>query len=207
MKKESVSMTQIKWREIHDRLEKTKAALNLGAEASPEENKKVLRARAKLLARETDAGKPRQEQIEVVGFVLAYENFAVESSFVREVYPLKYLARLPGTPTFVAGIVNVRGEIVSVINLKKFFGLPDKGLTDLNKIIILRDGKIEFGILADAMLGVMSMAMEELESPLPALTGARGQYFKGVAAGRMAVLDAARLMSDPAINMGKTIET
>jgi purine-binding chemotaxis protein CheW len=201
------SGARIDWQEIHRRLESARVALERKTAPTGDEKKKVLKARAKILAIEPETDKWDADRIEVVEFLLAYENYAVESSFVREVYPLKYLAPLPGTPPFVAGIINVRGQIVSVIDLKKFFGLPDKGLTDLNKVIILRDGKTEFGILADDMLNVGHVQPGELQSSLPTLTGVRADYLKGVTAGRLVVLDAAKLLSDPKINICQTIET
>jgi len=198
---------RIDWQEIHRRLESARVTLDQKRTISGDEKKKVLRARAKILAREPEADNAGREQIEIVGFVLAYENYALESSFVREVYPLKHLAPLPGTPPFVAGIINVRGQIVSVIDLKKFFDLPEKGLTDHNKVIILRDGKTEFGILADALLNVGNLLLDDLQPSLPTLTGVRAQYLKGVTAARLVVLDAAKLLADPRINICQTTET
>ncbi|HZC03678.1 MAG TPA: chemotaxis protein CheW, partial [Gammaproteobacteria bacterium] len=51
--------------------------------------------------------------------------------------------------------------------------LPAKGLTDLNKVIIVHDPSMEFGILADALLGVRSIPIEEIQASLPTLTGIR----------------------------------
>ena len=98
----------------------------------PEEINTILKERAKDLAEE-----PRQEdmgegQLELVEFILAYEKYGIESSFVREVYPLKEFTPVPCTPSFIFGITNVRGKLISVMDIKEFFGLPSKGLTDLN---------------------------------------------------------------------------
>ena len=82
--------------------------------------KEILKARARALARESGAGTVVQT-IEVIEFLLAYERYAMELDHVREVFPLKEITPLPGTPPFVLGIINVRGQIVSVVDLKKFF--------------------------------------------------------------------------------------
>ncbi len=87
-------------------------------------------------------------------FLLTHENYGIESVYVREVHPLKELTPLPCTPSFVLGIINVRGQILSVIDLKKFFDLPAQEPTSLNKVIIFHNNRIEFGILADAVIGV-----------------------------------------------------
>ena len=162
----------------------------------------VLKARAKLLAREPIEDRPGQ-YIEVLEFMLAYERYAIDSAFVREVHPLKDITTLPGTPGFVAGIVNVRGRIVSVVNLKRFFNLPDKGLTDFNKVIILDDGQMEFGLLVDAVLAVQRLAFDSIQPAPSTLNGPRvnkgADYLRGVTAERMSILDAAKILADPTI--------
>ena len=132
-------------------------------------------------------------------FLLAYETYAIESRCVREVYPLQNLTPLPCTPAFVLGIVNVRGEMLSVLDIKKFFGLPEKGLTDLNKLIVLDSGAMRFGILADAIVGVRHIPLAEIQPSLPTLTGIREEYLKGVTAGRIVILDAEKLIADEKI--------
>ncbi|OAJ72116.1 chemotaxis protein [Methylobacillus sp. MM3] len=153
----------------------------------------ILLERARLLAQPTEEA-AAAPAIEVVALVLAYETYAIETAYVREVYPLKDLTPLPCTPDFVAGIVNVRGQVMSVIDLKQLFELPAKGLTDLNKIVILSDGTMEFGILADSILGVRNIPLHEIESGLPTLSGVRQDYLKGITAEGVVVLDAAQLL-------------
>lgn len=171
-----------------------------------EEEKNILRARAKELAREAKAEKTTQESMEIVEFVLAYETYGFESSYVREIYPLKELTPVPCTPPFVLGIINVRGQILSVIDIKKFFDLPEKGLTDLNKVIILHNNTIEFGILADVVLGVRTIPTEEIRPSLPTLTGIRAEYLRGVAKERLVVLDAEKLLSDEKMIVNEEID-
>ncbi len=183
------------WGEIHSRLESAKLALEKGQAYSEEEKKRILRDRARVLAREPQHEETVTERLEILEFLLAYEKYGVETAYVREVYPLREFTPLPCTPPFVLGIINVRGQILSVIDIKKFFDLPEKGLTDLNKVIILRDDKMEFGILADVVLGVRSVPMSEIQPPLPTLTGIREEYLKGVTTGRLVVLDALKILS------------
>jgi purine-binding chemotaxis protein CheW len=83
-----------------------------------------------------------------------------------------------------------------VIDIRKFFDLPEKGLTDLNKVIIVRDDAMEFGILADELLGTRTIPLSEVQPPLATLTGIREEYLKGVTRNRTAILDGARLLSD-----------
>ena len=143
---------------------------------------------------------------EVVEFSLASETYAFEAAFVREVYPLKDYTPIPGVPPFVLGIVNVRGQIMSVIDLKKFFDLPAIGLGQLNKLIILRGEQMELGILADDILGARSIDLETLQSAPSTVSGIGAQYLRGVTAERVVVLDAAKLLHDDQIIVNQSAE-
>ncbi|WP_284735589.1 chemotaxis protein CheW [Dongia deserti] len=158
-----------------------------------------MRERAQRLATPAQSDEETGPQIEVVEFLLARERYGVESRFVREVYPLESLAPIPCVPDYVVSIANVRGEIISVIDIRKFFDLPERGLTDLNKVIVLQDDRMVFGILADAVTGARRVPVQQLQPSLPTLTGIREAYLRGVDRDRVAILDGARLLHDPAL--------
>lgn len=197
----------VDWRDINRRLEAARTNLDRGWVRGPEERRRILNARAKALAREPDSDSAAAQTVEVIEFTLAYERYAVDSSFVREVCPLTDLTPLPCTPAFVLGIVNVRGEIVSIIDLRKFFDLPEKGLTELNKAVILHSDAMTFGILADLVVGAHELAVAEIRPPLPTHTGMREEYLVGVTKDRIAVLDAAKLLSDKKMIVHETVDT
>jgi len=188
----------IDWLAVRQQVETTRAAIEHGWAPDPEETKRILKARACVLAREPEKAEAA-DVLEFVEFFLAHEKYAVESRFVREVCPLQSLTKLPCTPAFVLGIVSVRGEILSVVDIKKFFDLPEKGLTDLNKVIVLKSENMQFGILADVIVGVRWISVVNVQPSLPALTGTRERYLMGVSSERVVLLDAAKLLADQAI--------
>lgn len=163
------------------------------------EAKDILTRRAQKLAKVEDSSDNGQT-VELVEFLLADEHYGVDCRCVREVYPLKELTPVPGTPPFIMGIVNVRGEVFSVVDLKKFFELPDKGLTDLTRVIILHQprhpGGMEFGILAEEVTGTVSLLEKDIQEPPPTLTGIRADYLSGIAKNRLILLDAVKLLTD-----------
>lgn len=163
---------------------------------SPKEQQKILRERAVALAREPDAPKTEAEQLKVVEFLLSPERYAIESAYIGEVFPLRDLTPLPCTPSFVLGIMNVRGRIISVLDIREFFDLPRRGLSALNKVIILQGEAMEFGILADAIIGTRLLPEDELQPYLPTLTEIRADYLKGVTEDRLVVLDGEKILSD-----------
>ncbi len=157
----------------------------------------VLRERAQGLARNAENPPDVESLVEVLEFRLAQECYAIETSYVEEVHPLRDLTPLPCTPSFVVGIVNVRGRILPVLDLKKFFDLPEKGLTDLHRIILIRGNDLEFGLLADVIVGVCAISIDKLQPSLLTLTGIRSDYLRGVTAERLVILDVARILADP----------
>jgi purine-binding chemotaxis protein CheW len=196
------------WADLHRRLDASQAALQRRLTPSTEEKQKILRARARSLA---ESGKKEAPSpallLEVVEFVLGPEHYGIESSHIREIYPLNEFTPLPCTPAFVLGLVNVRGQILSIINIKKLFDLPEKGLTNLNKIIIVHARHMELGILADAVLGVRSIALEELHPALPTLTGIRADYLKGITKDPLVVLDVEKILADEKILVDEVVNT
>lgn len=195
----------IDWNEIHRRIENTGDALKKDARPSPEETRAILKKRAGLLAREPAKIESKENFTDTVVFRLSQETYGIESAFVREVYPLKDITALPCTPPFVLGIINVRGKILSVIDLKKFFNLPEKGLGDLNKIIVIHNEMMEFGILADAILGMQSIPHDAIQEAPPTVTGIGAEYLKGVTGERVIVLAAEKILNDEKIIVNEMI--
>jgi purine-binding chemotaxis protein CheW len=130
----------------------------------------------------------------------------VETRHVTEVYPLKDLTRVPCTPPFVAGIVNVRGRIVPVFDFRRFFGLPEQGLPDLHRIVIIQGDDMELGLLADVTLGVRSIPMEDVQAPLPTLTRIGSQYLSGMTGDHLIILDASRILADQQLVVHEEVE-
>ena len=184
----------IDWQKFRRRLDAVDDMLN--HRLTPAVEKDILRARARALACEPPGEEEGAECLEVLEFLLAHETYGIEMRYVRETRPLKELTPVPCTPPFVIGLINVRGRILSVIDIKKFFDLPDKGLTELNNVIVIHDGGMEFGILADAVIGTRTIPLSTLHPSLPTLTGVREEYLMGVTKERAVVLDGKKLLGD-----------
>ena len=170
-----------------------------------EEKMRILRDRAVKLAREEHAVS-LSEEIEVCEFMLDREKYGIESRYIREVYPLKRFTQVPCTPSHVVGVINVRGQILSIIDIGRFFDLQRKGLSDLNKVIILHSPGMEFGILADEIIGVTRRPVDQLESSLPTLNDIRADYLKGVTRDRLIILDAAKILTDEKLIVNEEVK-
>ena len=163
------------------------------------ENRVLLKKRAVEMAREPELKTEDSEYIGIITFSLSDENYGIETEFVSEVYHIKEFTPLPGVPAYILGVINVRGKILEVIDLKKLFNLPDKGIGELNKVIILRNEQMEFGILADVVHGTQTIDVEDIRAIPHTVSGIGEEYLMGVTKEHLIILSADNLLSDKSI--------
>lgn len=188
---------RVDWAALHARLERARNALARGTQKDGEHATGVLAARARALAVRPPPAAPR-ETLDVVEFSIAGERYAIESAHVREVQQLRELTPLPGAARHVRGLVNLRGQMLAVVDLARLFELPERGLGDLNRTVVLSSQAMEFALLADRIAGVGKVALAAMRPSLPTLTGIRERYLRGVTAEGLVVLDGAKLLADGA---------
>src|SRR5450759_498339 len=194
----------IDWEAIHRRLAVAAMGISEGFEHGPDEIRRILQARARAAAK-PPVMPDDAERLQVLAFSLAGETYGVETCHVREVCLLKDLTGIPCTPPFVAGVMNLRGQILAIVDLREFFGLPARGLTELNRVIVLRGGATEFGLLADSIDGVRSVRASDLQESLPTLTGIRERFLKGITGQMLAVLAGGRLLAAAGLKVNEQV--
>ena len=186
----------IPWEDIKSRLKNVGDAIENGFKPTQEEQNRILKARAKALALEPKGEDCTEGRVDVLEFLVANETYGIDLVHINEVFPIKQFTPLPCVPQFVMGIINVRGQIFSVIDLKKFFGLHEKGFTDLNKAIIVHTDDMALGILADSIIGVRSIPVDNIQDSIPTLTGIRKEYLKGLTSDGLVILDIEKILGD-----------
>lgn len=153
----------------------------------------ILHARAEKLSVPLQEAAPFQEELEILSFQLSQEEYGIETKYIREVYPIKEVTRLPHTPAFVYGLINLRRKILAVMDLRALFSLKEE--EGPKKAIILQHADKEFAIVADAVKGIERIAKKEVEIELPTLTGIKEAFLLGVTASSMTILDGAKLLA------------
>jgi purine-binding chemotaxis protein CheW len=191
-----LSGTEIDWQPIRERLAQVAAASQEALQLSPERVKRILEERARRLAQPpAETGAPGAA-ISVLAFALAGERYAIETRHVREVLRDAGVIRVPGVPEFVAGVTNLRGEILAVFDLRRFLGLQTKEAAARPAVIVCGEARVEFGILADSVSDVMRLpAAELLADPVFDDKNER-QFIRGVTRTATVVLDGLALMGD-----------
>lgn len=156
----------------------------------------LLAERAGKLARPM-AEAVERERIDILGFRLMYQEYAIEMNYIQEAVLTGEITPVPGTPPYIAGICAIRGEIISLVDLRILFELPEKGLTDLNRVIVLTNGAITFGILADAITGTGSISRNRMVPAHPDRIPLDSRFVLGITDEQVIVLDAAEIIADP----------
>ncbi|MGL1891378.1 MAG: chemotaxis protein CheW [Spirochaetaceae bacterium] len=197
---------KIVWSEIHSRIDETRKLIEQGFKPTAEEKKRILAERAEDLASDFRVDHKIEDTLQVVEFLLEKEHYSFEIQYIREILPLNEICLVPCTPDFIVGITSIRGQIISVMDMKSFFNLPPKGITDSNKLIILHLGEMEVGILVDCIFGERSVPVDIIQSDIPTLSGIGAEYLKGVTADGLIIIDAEKVLTDKKIIVNEEVE-
>ncbi|ASJ16087.1 chemotaxis protein CheW [Thermococcus chitonophagus] len=121
-------------------------------------------------------------EIQVVAFRLGNEEFCLEISKVREIKEMMPITRVPNAPDFVEGVINLRGQITTVVNLKKLLGYYDDEDLSNKKIIIAEVNGEIVGVIVDAVSDVLTLTEDQIEQPPKTLASKVDMRFiKGIA--------------------------
>ena len=163
-----------------------------------EYSQKVLHERAIALSKPHIENRTEQEdKIYVVKFMLSGEVYCIEADFVKEVLPLVELTVVPCTPPFVVGVISIRGQIFTVLNLKKVFNLVERGISEFKKVIIIQFEDISFGIVADTILDSKYILRSRINSAPYSVKNQKNQYISGVTSEGLIILNGEALIKSP----------
>ena len=122
-----------------------------------------------------------QAEQQLVVFDLASEGYGVDIGAVREIIRMQEITRVPKTPEFVEGVINLRGKVIPVIDLRKRFGLHVAEQNKDNRIVVVDIGKQDIGVIVDAVTEVLRISTDSVEPPTSVITSADSDYLLGIA--------------------------
>lgn len=192
----SQAENRLDWDAVKQRLARAQQARFSSEQLSPEQTKEIMDKRADALARVPDQKPDSSEILEVITFPLGKEQFALETNFVREVYRAGDITPLPGSPSFVIGLTNLRGQVIAVMDLREFFGMEKTEEVEHPQVVVVGRDRVEFGILVDHVYEVANLRFEEILEPPGSVAGAARDYLRGVTQQALSVLDGAALLED-----------
>lgn len=124
----------------------------------------------------------KQEEIQVVAFKLGKEEYAIDILNVQEIIRLLHITRVPRANQFIDGVVNLRGNIIPIINLHKKFDLePGDGNEDDKRIIVFEVEDIRAGIIVDNVSEVLRVRVKDIENGDTCQGGLNAEMIKGIA--------------------------
>src|SRR5690554_2800288 len=121
------------------------------------------------------------EELKVIVFTLGDESYGVEVDKVRTIERMMPMTRVPKTPPFVKGVINLRGVVVPVIDLRGRFGIEETQHTENTRNIIVNVNDIEVGLIVDSASDVINLDSDLIEDPPEVVGGIKAKYLQGVA--------------------------
>ncbi|MCH7801399.1 MAG: chemotaxis protein CheW [Chloroflexi bacterium] len=131
-----------------------------------------------------------QGEEQLVVFDLAAEAYGVDIGAVREIIRMQDITKVPGAPAFVEGIINLRGNVIPVVDLRKRFGLSVSERNRDNRILVVDIGGHDIGVVVDAVTEVLRISSDSVEPPSAVITTADSVYLLGIVKleGRLVIL-------------------
>ncbi|MBN1287804.1 MAG: purine-binding chemotaxis protein CheW [Anaerolineae bacterium] len=163
-----------------------------------EETQEILYKRARTLARPAEGSDALNNTQRVLVFTLGTERYAVPVVYVQRIKPFDQMTPIPCTPSFYLGAANVRGKILSVLELRYLFDIPieDESALTLKHLVVISAAGLEVSLLVHDIAGVTDLMLSDLKTPSEALVGISPDYIAGTTAEGIILLDVEILLSD-----------
>jgi purine-binding chemotaxis protein CheW len=157
----------------------------------------ILQERAKRLARPPVRESP-EKKLDVIVMRLGVEQYGVETQYVAEIRPAKGVTRVPGIPAFYAGLVNLRGTLYPVLDLRRYLGLDAADAPATGELVLVEVNALAVCLAVDQVLGTRAVPEADV-LPLRSETSETHKARRGTTSDLITILDVPTLLSDPAL--------
>lgn len=141
--------------------------------------------------------------MQLVSFQLGQEEFGVEITKVQEIILMGEITRVPQTPPYIKGLINLRSTVIPIVDLRLRFGLPEQPTTDETRIMVVNVRGKTVGIVVDAVNEVLRISRDQIAPPPPAVTGPGREYLTGLVRlnkGLLILLDIDKILDEEEIS-------
>lgn len=157
----------------------------------------ILADRAQKLARSYDQVQISTERLlQLIAFGRGEHHYGVELMYLTEIRPVTSLTRVPGVPPHFSGVIQLRGEIVAVIDISVLFGGMPIAADEERFAVVVAFGDISAALIADTVDDVIDLRVDRIHPPLTTFTQSRERYIRGLTEDGLAILDVERLLGD-----------
>ncbi len=177
------------WEEARKQISDAKSVSAKDSATSPEDDpriKRIWEERAARLA-QTPTRQDQGEQIDLVLIKLGRELYAIDAQYVLEIKLAEQITPVPRVPDWVSGVTNLRGRVLSVLDLRRFFDLVDaergapEADSDVPYLVIVEAAEMEVALIADTVLSVEKMPTAQIQENIDAIRGIGPEYVRGIA--------------------------
>jgi purine-binding chemotaxis protein CheW len=128
-----------------------------------------------------DSNRPDNPVIQLVGFRLDNEEYAIAITRIQEIILMKPITRIPQVPDFIEGLINLRGSVIPIFNLRKRFGLPSRERDDETRTIVVNVHDKTVGCIVDAVTQVIRINRDQVQPPPLGVMAVSHNYLAGLA--------------------------
>ncbi|WP_100404946.1 chemotaxis protein CheW [Bacillus solitudinis] len=121
-----------------------------------------------------------KKDIKVIIFQLKDQEYAIEVDYIQSIERMQPVTRIPRTFPFITGVMNLRGVITPIINLRKRFGVEDKEYDEATRILVVSKENLEIGFIVDGANDVIDIPVEKIEPTPEVIDGIEAEYLRGV---------------------------
>jgi purine-binding chemotaxis protein CheW len=118
--------------------------------------------------------------MQLVSFRLAQEEYGIEITRVQEIILMGEITRIPQTPPYVKGLINLRNTVIPIVDLRLRFGLPPQEPTDETRIMVVNMTGRTIGVIVDAVSEVLRISGDQISPPPPTVAGLGRDYLNGL---------------------------
>lgn len=199
---------QIDWEAIRRNVLNSSARLVWMDDVPQEVLEQTWARRADQVAQALEDGET-EEQVDIAIIRLGQEVYGLEANYIYNIRALDSLTRVPRTPDWVAGVVNLRGRIISVLDLPRFLGLPpaakdDEPEASQRDLVVVETPAMELALLVDEVLAIEALPTGQIQEATSAVRGIQAEYMRGIVlptqseagAAPLLILDLPALLAD-----------
>lgn len=128
----------------------------------------------------TGSERSTMETMQVVSFKLGSEEYGVDIAQVQEINRMVAITHVPRAPQFMEGVINLRGQLIPIIDLRSRFGMPRVEHSKSTRIVVTEIGAKRVGMVVDSVSEVLRLAVDQIEPAPEMITGVDTEYIRGV---------------------------
>ncbi len=118
--------------------------------------------------------------LQLVSFLIDDVEYGVDILVVHEILKIPDITRLPNTPNFIKGVINLRGNVIPVVDARRRFGFPDGKIDDLTRIIVLQNEEKKIGLMVDNVYQVVRIPKVNVDTPSELIEGVSEEFISGI---------------------------